>query len=188
MTLSTLDPGTALVVIDLQVGIVGVDAVHPMEDIIANNVALLEAFRGHGLPVALVNVDGVPPGRIEEQRPGGFNPPPGWDELIPELDQQPDDITVTKKSRGAFTNTDLDDQLRARGVTQIVLTGISTSAGVEATARHAHELGYNVTLAVDAMTDRDADAHTHSLDKTFPKIGESGTTHEVIDLLGATRS
>lgn len=183
MTLTTLDPQTALIVIDLQKGVVSLDSAHPMQGVIDNSVALAEAFRGHGLPVALVNVDGVPPGRTEWARPGGFQRPAGWDTLIPELNQQPGDLIVTKQSRGAFTNTDLDDQLKGLGVTQVVITGVSTSGGVESTGRHALELGYNVAFAIDAMTDTDAEAHAYSLGKVFPKFGESGTTGEIIGLL-----
>jgi nicotinamidase-related amidase len=79
----------------------------------------------------------------------------------------------------------LDDELRRRGVTQIILTGISTSIGVESTARCAHDLGYHVTLVVDAMTDRDADAHRHSVEKIFPRLGETAKTADVLKLLPA---
>ncbi|MCU1620769.1 MAG: putative hydrolase, partial [Modestobacter sp.] len=85
----------------------------------------------------------------------------------------------------AFHATDLDLQLRRRGITQIVLAGIATSAGVESTARAAHEHGYSVTLAVDAMTDLDAEMHRHSVAKVFPRLGETGTTADVLALLAA---
>jgi nicotinamidase-related amidase len=68
-------------------------------------------------------------------------------------------------------------------VTQVVLAGIATSIGVESTARAAHEHGYHVTVAVDAVTDLDADAHRNSVEKVFPKLGETGTTEEVLKLL-----
>ena len=84
---------------------------------------------------------------------------------------------------GAFTNTDLEAQLKTRGVTQLVIAGVSTSNGVEATARYAYELGFNVTLAIDAMTDLNLDSHTHSITRIFPKLGETGTTAEIIGLL-----
>ena len=70
--------------------------------------------------------------------------------------------------------------MRQRGVTQIVLAGIATSAGVESTARSAYDLGYNVVLCEDAMTDRDADAHRHSVEKIFPRIGETDTTAAIL--------
>jgi nicotinamidase-related amidase len=113
--------------------------------------------------------------------------PAGWTDLIPELRQQPGDHLITKQTRGAFTNTDLEKYLRDNGVTQVLITGVATGAGVESTARHAHELGFNVTLAIDAMTDRDADIHHNSVTRIFPKMSETGTTQEILDLLQATR-
>jgi len=95
---------------------------------------------------------------------------------------------VTKRNWGAFYGTDLDLQLRRRGVTQVVLAGIATSIGVESTARAAHEHGYQVTLATDAMTDLDPEAHRNSIERIFPRLGERGTTDEVITLLARTRS
>jgi nicotinamidase-related amidase len=184
MAVTTLDPKTALIIVDLQQFILGVPAIHPVQDIIARSRELADVFRARGLPVVLVNVAGVAPGRTEEPpRGGGF--PPGWTELLPALNRQPDDILVTKHSWGAFATTDLQAQLQARGVTQVVITGVATGTGVEATARQAYEAGFNVTLATDAMTDVRAEAHEYSLAKVFPRLGESGTTREILGLLGA---
>ncbi|MEK6346845.1 MAG: isochorismatase family protein [Burkholderia sp.] len=187
MTATVLDPKTALVVIDLQKGIVALPIAHPAADIVAQSVKLIDAFRAQQLPVVLVNVAGVPPGRNEQSHGGGALPP-DWADLIPELKQQPSDLLVTKRSWCAFTNTDLDAQLKAAGVTQIVLCGIATSIGVESTARVAHALGYNVTLVSDAMTDLKAEAHAHSFSTIFPRLGESGTTQDILALLDARRA
>jgi nicotinamidase-related amidase len=73
-------------------------------------------------------------------------------------------------------------------VTQVVIAGIATSIGVESTARNAYEFGFNVALAVDAMTDRDADAHDSSIKRIFPRLGETGATREILDLLERTRA
>jgi len=104
------------------------------------------------------------------------------------LNLQPTDHAVTKYTPGAFTKTGLEDHLRGVGVTQIVLAGISTSNGVESTARQAYECGFHVALAIDAMTDVSMDPHIHSLTKTFPRLGETGTTQEIVDLLNSTRA
>lgn len=187
MTISTLDARSALVVIDLQKGITGFPLVHPIDAVIKNAVALIEAYRAHGLPVVLVNVDGAPRGRAE--RPFTLDKmPAGWTELIPELNRQPTDHLVTKKTRGAFTRTNLEKYLKENAVTQLVIVGVATSAGVESTARQAHELGFNVVLAVDAMTDGDADAHHNSVTRIFPKMSETGTTRQAIDLLDRTHA
>jgi nicotinamidase-related amidase len=187
MTLTTLDPKTALIVVDLQAGVVALPGVHPIDGIVEKSARLAEAFRTHGLPVVLVNVTGAPSGRTERNRMSSARQE-GWDVLVPELNQQPSDHTVTKRTRGAFTGTDLDEFLKSNDVTQVVITGVATGSGVESTARHAHELGYNVTLATDAMTDTNADIHENSVTRIFPGLGETGTTDEIIELLASTRS
>jgi nicotinamidase-related amidase len=182
MALTSLDPNTALIIVDLQKGIVTFPVVHPIEGIVDRSRALLDAFRQRGLPVVLVNVDGAAPGRTE--RPRHSEPfPPGWTDFIPELDRQPSDITVTKRTWGAFASTDLEARLKTLGVTQVVLAGVATGTGVESTARQAYEHGFHVTLAIDAMTDTRAEAHAYSIDNVFPKLGETGTARQIIDLL-----
>jgi nicotinamidase-related amidase len=182
VTVTTLDAKTALIVVDLQKGIVSRPAVHPMDGVLKQVGALTEAFRGLGLPVVLVNVAGGAPGRTEQPR---VRPDlsPGWTDFIPELNRQPRDHVVTKHTPGAFTNTDLEAHLKALGVTQVVIVGIATSNGVEVTARQAYELGFNVTLATDAMTDGRDGAHAYSVTQVFPRIGETGSTQDIIDLL-----
>lgn len=184
MPLTALDPQTALIVVDLQQGIVGLQSIHPMAEVIGRTRSLLDAFRRNGLPVVLVNVAGGAPGRTEQPR--RFQTlPEGWTELIPELDPQPGDILVTKRTWGAFANTDLETRLKQKGVTQVVVTGVATGTGVESTARQAYEQGFNVTLAIDAMTDVRPEAHAFSLTHVFPRLGETGTTQQILDLLAA---
>jgi nicotinamidase-related amidase len=182
MTVTALDPKTALLLIDLQKGIVSLPTAQPADVIVKRASALADTFRSHGLPVVLVNVDGGAPGRTEPATSRGERPA-GWTDLVPELKQQPGDHAVTKRTWGAFTNTDLEEYLKKRGVTQVVIAGIATSIGVESTARHAHERGFHVTLAVDAMTDLNPDAHINSITRIFPRLGETGTTQEIIDLI-----
>jgi nicotinamidase-related amidase len=175
MALSTLDPQTALIIIDLQKGIVSLPLVHPVAEVVKNARALADAFRTHSLPVVLDNVAGIAPGRTEQARHmGEFSA--GWTDLIPELSRQPTDHCITKHAVGAFAKTGLEEHLRGQGVTQVVLAGISTSSGAESSARHAYELGFHVTLAIDAMTDSSMDPPIHSLTKIFPRLGESGRT------------
>lgn len=187
MPLTTLDTATALIVIDLQKGIVGLPTVHPITEIVSRAAALADAFRRNGLPVVLVNVAGGAPGRIEQAARGGERPA-GWADLVPELNPQPEDHTVTKQTWGAFTNTDMERHLKTLGVTQVVIAGVATSVGVESTARHAYELGFNVVLAVDAMTDTNPAAHVNSLTRIFPRLGETGMTQEIITLLDGNRT
>lgn len=182
MSLSQLDAVAALVIIDLQKGVLGMTTEPPTSVVLERSARLASAFRAKGLPVVLVNVSGRAPGRTSNPNP--FTPPPGWDELAPELDAQLTDVRITKFNIGAFHGTGLDMQLRRRGVTQIFLTGIATSSGVEATARAAYDHGYNVVSVSDAMSDRDRSAHEHAIAVQLPKIGEVTTTDELLQVLG----
>ncbi|HEY9790441.1 MAG TPA: isochorismatase family protein [Candidatus Obscuribacterales bacterium] len=181
MAITTLDPKTALIVVDLQKGVVGRELAHSVQSVVQHAATLADAFRRHELPVVLVNVLGMAPGRAEQKFTGSF--PADWSELIPQLNQQPQDHIVSKRTWGAFTNTDLEQYLKHKGVTQVVLAGIATSIGVESTARQAHELGFNVTLATDAMTDMSLEAHENSVSRIFPRLGETGTTKDVLQKL-----
>ena len=187
MPVSTLDPGTALIVIDLQKGILALPAAHPVADVVRHARALAAAWRRRALPVVLVNVAGGAPGRSEQTRDMS-QLPADWTELADELDAQPQDIRVTKRTWGAFTGTDLAQHLKKLGVTQVVIAGVATSIGVESTARQAHELGLNVALAIDAMTDMSPEAHLNSITRIFPRLGETGTVREIIDRLASSHS
>jgi nicotinamidase-related amidase len=183
MALTTIDPNTALVVVDLQKGIVGLPLVHLIDTVVAHSRALADVFRARGLPVVLVNVTGGAPGRTEQPRRDMSALPADFADIVPELDRQPGDILVTKRTWGAFASTDLEARLKALGVTQVVVTGVATGTGVEATARQAYEQGFNVTLAIDAMTDMRAEAHDYSIRNVFPRLGETGSTREIIALI-----
>lgn len=183
MALTTLDPNAAILVIDLQQGLIGSPLIHPIGEVVDRARALIDAFRARRLPVVLVNVAGRAPGRTEQPRRHPDPLPKSFADFLPELGQQPDDIVVTKRSWGAFASTDLEARLKALGVTQVVILGVATGTGVESTARQAYEAGFNVTLAVDAMTDARPEAHDYCLRNVFPRLGETGTTGEIIDLL-----
>ena len=189
MSLSTIDPTSALVVIDLQNGIAGRPAAHDTREVVARAAELADAFRERGLPVVLVTAAGRAPGRTEAGRsaavasPAPAALPEGFMDLVPELEGG--GIRIVKRTWGAFHGTDLHEQLQAAGTTQIVLAGIATSKGVESTARAAYEHGYHVTLATDAMTDSTLAAHVNSVELAFPELGETGTSAEVIALLPA---
>lgn len=184
MTITTLDPTPALILIDLQKGIVALPTARPSADIVKNAAALATAARHRGLPVVLVNVAGGAPGRTERVRPSA-TPPADWTDLVPEVGALDSDIRITKQRWNAFSNPALHAALQERGVTQVMLAGIATSMGIESTARAAHEHGYHVLLVTDAMTDTDSDAHTNSVERIFPKLGERTSTNELIDLLHA---
>jgi len=98
------------------------------------------------------------------------------------------DVATKIEVGGTRNPAALDAYLRGRAVTQVVLAGVATSSGVESTARSAFDLGYNVAFVTDAMADRDAEAHRNSVEKIFPRLGESATTKAVLALLDQARN
>lgn len=182
MPVTALDERTALVTIDLQNAMVGLPTVpNAAADVVANAAALAEAFRSVGLPVINVRAsfaadfgDAFAP-RADAPLPHP-DPIAGWDEFADDLGVHPGDIRITKHHWGAFTGTDLDLQLRRRGIEGVVLVGIATSIGVESTARSAIEYGFNVTVASDAVSDLNPKAHASSLESIFPMLGQVDTT------------
>jgi len=175
----TIDSTPALIVVDLQKGTLANPMVHDVGDIVARSVALIEAFRTRGWPIVLANVDGTAAGR-NSYGPGGREFPAAWSELVSDLNQQPSDISTTRRAWDSFATTGLHDQLAARGVTQVIIVGVATSFGVESTARSAYDLGYNVVVVTDAITDMRVEAHENSIERIFPALGETGTTDEVL--------
>jgi nicotinamidase-related amidase len=186
----TLDPATALLLIDLQRGITALPTAHPADDIVLCAAALAIVFREHHLPVVATRVafsaDG---GDVVRTRTAADTPMVTFGTegtvMQPELQLDEHDLLITKRGWNAFYGTELDLQLRRRGITGIVLAGISTSVGVESAARAAAERDYQLTIVTDAVTDTDLGAHKNSLDVIFPKIAELATTDEVIAALDA---
>jgi nicotinamidase-related amidase len=186
-----LDPtATALVMVDLQKGIARDTAPHDARDVVARAASLARALRAVGGTIAWVRVENHPDGR-DRLRPITDNPgverarPPDHADLMPELQPDPSDLVITKRGWSAFHGTELDLQLRRRGVTTIVLGGISTNVGVETTARAAYDHGYQQILVEDAMACRSADEHAWSIERVFPKIGRVRTTADVLAALRA---
>src|SRR6201985_967928 len=190
MTLSSplkLDAATtALVLIDLQQGILPyAKAPYDSAAVLANAVPLAAAFRAAKAPVVLVKVgfsaDGgdVLKAIVDAPNPPGA-PPANWLADTPELPPQPGDTRILKRQWGAFHGTELDLQLRRRGIKTIVLAGIATSIGVESTARFAWELGYDIVFAEDATSGPDADMHANSFGKVFPRLGRGRTTAQAL--------
>lgn len=195
--ITAIDKITALVLIDLQKGVTHVEAAHSFKEILVNAVLLINAFRTEDLPIVIVNVNPVgapwtktrvevstvPKNAVIQTLAKGAMFATGFTDIVPEIIMQHNDVRITKRNWNAFYETPLHDELKKRRVTGIVLAGVSTSVGVEGTARAASELGYNLSFAIDAMTDRQLLAHNHSIQNIFPRIGELGTTMDIIHQL-----
>ncbi len=192
MTLPALDPAkTALVLIDLQQGVVGrTCAPHSAQTVVQNAARLAARFRELRAFVVLVNVAFHPDFRdfldVPVDAPHQFNPaslPANWTQIVPEIGPQPGDLLVTKHQWGAFYGTELDLQLRRRAIQTIVLGGIATHIGVESTARDAYERGYHQILVEDAMSSMSAETHEFAVKNIFPRLGKIRSTNEVLSAL-----
>jgi nicotinamidase-related amidase len=182
-----LDPKTtALVLIDLQQGIVAREAdPHSSADVVKRSVELANAFRrGTGM-VVLVRVlfNEVLLHPVDQSFPRG-TPPPNAMEFVPEVGVQPSDVVIEKRQWGAFYGTQLDQVLRRRGIKTIVIGGIATNIGVESTAREAFDRGYQMVFAEDAMSSIGAEAHEFAVKTIFPLMGRVRSVDEIVKALG----
>jgi nicotinamidase-related amidase len=183
---------TALVVIDLQKGIASVGrtlAPHSVEVVVQNAAKLAEAFRKNAMAVFLVHVMPSAADRLDVTTDD-----PGWrptgprsvdaSDFLPEIGPKEGDLIITKKQWGAFYGTDLELQLRRRGMRTIVLCGISTNFGVESTARFAYEYGFQQVFAEDAMSSSSEEMHNVAVNVVFKRIGRVRKTAEILEALG----
>jgi nicotinamidase-related amidase len=180
---------TALVLIDLQQGILAyAKAPYDGAAVLANAAPLADAFRAAGAPVVLVKVGFSPDGGdalkalVDAPNPAGA-PPANWMADPAGLPPQPGDLHIVRRQWGAFHGTELDLQLRRRGIRTIVLAGIATSIGVESTGRFAWELGYDIVFVEDATSGPDAAMHANSFEKVFPRLGRVRRTADVLAAL-----
>src|ERR1017187_8052161 len=181
-----IDPRTtALVLIDLQQNIVAMPVVpHPAAEVVGNAVRLLERFRSLGATVVLVRVAFL--GEQDRLHPTLDIPPVarlGRSDLVPEVGPREGDLLITKRQWGAFYGTELDLELRRRGIKTVVLGGIATNMGVESTARDAYERGYQLIFAEDAMASMTKSDHEFAIIRIFPRIGKVRKTQEVISAI-----
>ena len=167
---------TALVVIDLQEGILPfAGGPHTADDVVSRAARLAEKCRASGSPVVMV--------RVGWSADFAEALPDNWWTYPVSLGKRDSDIEVTKRQWGAFYGTDLELQLRRRGIDTIILCGISTNIGVESTARNAWELGFNLVIAEDACSAASADQHQGSMTHIFPRIGRVRSTDEILNAL-----
>jgi nicotinamidase-related amidase len=179
---------TALVVIDLQKGIASQPSKpYSAHEVIENAARLINTFRKNEMPVFLVHVMATKETMLNVISDESFSrtsaPSPDWAEFVPEIAPTPKDTVITKKQWGAFYGTDLELQLRRRGMDTIVLCGISTDYGVESTARFAYEYGFQQIFAEDAMTSRSEEQHNAAVNFIFKRMGRVRKTDEILKAL-----
>jgi len=186
----TLDAArTALVVIDLQEGILPfAGGPHTAQDVVSRSARLAEKCRASGAPVVMVRVGWSADFAealkqpVDAQAPAHALPENWWHYPL-SLGKRDSDIEVTKRQWGAFYGTDLELQLRRRGIDTIILCGIATNIGVESTARNAWELGFNLVIAEDACSTATTEQHQASMTHIFPRIARVRSTEEIINAL-----
>jgi nicotinamidase-related amidase len=187
----SLDPKTtALVLIDLQNGITSrVTAPHSSADVVSRAVRLAAAFRAHNSTVVLVRVAFAADDSdrlkmpIDAQVPV-MTPTAGWSDIVTALGPKAGDILITKHQWGAFYGTELDLQLRRRGIKTIVIGGISTNFGVESTARDAFERAFALVFVEDATSAMSEEGHTFAMKHIFPRLGLVRSTADVLAAMG----
>jgi nicotinamidase-related amidase len=182
-----IDPKTtALVSIDLQQATVGRElSPYSASAVVLRNAEIASALREAGGLVIFVR---VLVGEIVQRptdrsfpRPQGPLPA-NLSEIVPEAGMTEGDILVSKRSWGAFYGTDLDLHLRRTGVKTIIMTGIATNMGVESTARAAHDAGYALVFAEDAMSSM-GDMHRFAVDAIFPMMGLVRSTSDIVSAI-----
>jgi nicotinamidase-related amidase len=180
---------TALLLMDLQGGVAGLDtSPRSVAEVVRCSARLALAGRAAGALVIWIRGGGEPDGgdawRPETGQPPAKGPrPTGWDQLLPDLGAEPLDLLITKRQWGAFYGTDLDLQLRRRGIDTLVIGGIATNFVVESTAREASERGYRLIFVEDAMAARSLEEHQYPLARIFPRIGRVVSSIAVESLL-----
>jgi nicotinamidase-related amidase len=190
--LSLVPATTALVLVDLQAFTVALPT-RPLagHDVLTAAGGLADAVRAAGgLVVHVVASLGRDGGRaliqpVADVAPPALQLPAGWDAIPPELGPAPQDVIVTKWGWDGFHGTDLDLQLRRRGITTLLVGGIASDMGVESTARHAHEYGYEQVFVREVLSAFDPAAHAAALD-VLGRIGRVRVSADVVAALGVT--
>lgn len=181
------DPtSTALVLIDLQKGILGRPTrPHAPADIVERAGVLAARFRAAGAPVFPVRVGfapdfgDLPPQNVDAPVDRMLRDmPEDWGNLADGV-AAPGDIVIVKRQWGAFTGTELDVQLRRRGIKTIVIGGVATNFGVESTVRHGWELGYEFAVVEDLCASVSAELHDVAISTILPRLSRVVTLADV---------
>jgi len=189
-----LNKRTALIVIDLQNGVLEPEPVPFGKDqVVARSVSLAQAFAAGGMPIAITTTD-FARGYADAPKGAADAPwalprdglPPGFATLVPEAAALPAAIRIVKRQMSAFFGTELDLQLRRRGCDTVVICGVATNMGVEATARAAFDLDYNVVIAADACSSVAPGLHEFAVKKILPRIARVRQADEIIAAIRLT--
>jgi nicotinamidase-related amidase len=161
---------------------VSLPSAQDMAAVVANAARLITAFRdvGHLVVLTKADLNHPPAGRTAVAGRSRPTVPDGALALVPEIGTASSDVVLERRGWSAFARTTLDDLLRDREITQIVLVGLATNYGIESTARQAYDLGYNVVIVSDAVNNPQAEGHEHSMTRVFPSLAQISTTADVL--------
>jgi len=183
----SLDPRkTALVLIDLQNGIVGRDTKpHAAREVIERSRRMAEAFRAKGAPVVYVRVLMSDVLALPSDEPMNLpkDIPSAASEIAESAGMQKGDLLITKRHWGAFAQTSLEQELRSRGIETIVLAGIATNMGVESTLRQGTGLGFAFVTVEDACSTFSSEMQDFAFGAIFPRLSHVRTTQQVLEAL-----
>ncbi|GGK93513.1 cysteine hydrolase family protein [Nocardia jinanensis] len=182
MPITELAATTALVVVDVQSGTLPNARSVPGDQLLDRVSALLTGFRKAGHTVVHLVTTGTPDGRTQHAETGQ-----SWSEdqirIPPEAAPSGNESVLRRRAWSGFSGTDLEQRLRAAGITTVVVAGLATTFGVESTARSAYDLGFDVVVAADAVSDPDPTGHERSLTRVFPVLGQVVTADEILNLI-----
>ncbi len=189
-----LSKRSALIVIDLQEGILDPEPVpYGKAQVVERSVALARAFAAAGMPIVLT-VTNFAPGYADAPKGAVDAPwalpveglPPSFATLVPEVNALPAVVRIVKRQMSAFFGAELDLQLRRRGCDTVVICGVATNMGVEATARMAFDLNYHVVIAEDACGSVAPSLHEFAVERILPRIGRVRPTDEIVRAVQAS--
>lgn len=186
---------TALVIIDLQKGIVGRGGFAPYsgQEVLDKNELLSKALKNTEALIVFVHVQNYGGEMLNpktDSQTFSAELPADYSEFVSSLayDKTASNVIyIAKHNWGAFYGTDLDVQLRRRGIDEIILTGIATTIGCDTTAREAYQHGYNVIAVEDAMTDFNPQLHKGIVENIFPRLGRVRSTEQVLKMIEASK-
>jgi nicotinamidase-related amidase len=194
----TIDPArTALLALDFQAGIIAMATEAGAQDALARTADAIDLLRKAGGRIGYVRVAFtdddiaaipanshfaamVTPERREHLH--ADSPATAIDERIA---PESGDIVVRKTRVGAFSTTDLDEQLRAAGVDTLILTGLSTSGAVLSTVRDGADRDYRIIVLADACADPTPGVHEFLTERIFPRQGTVISSADLAAALGA---
>lgn len=187
--MTPLHANTALLLIDLQEGILPVvGGPYPATNIVNRAARLADEFRARQLPVILIRVGWSADFAelLHQQVDMPATPhslPNNWWDHPAALQVQAHDLQIIKHQWGAFYGTQLELQLRRRGITTLVLGGVCSNIGVESTARDAWERGFSLIMAEDLCSAASSEQHDNSFRWIFPRIARVRQSEQIISAL-----